>query len=125
MLLKRRNEKLKLRWRILKKHFKKVKSISILAVEVVQDDTIVSVSKQFQVEASVIGKNSKRFVLAYSLLLLKVGTLQKLDLKGEKAACQELINSGVMIPGILSDLASFLSLMYQPNKELILIKVLL
>ena len=59
-----------------------------------------------------MNKNLKRFILAYSSSLLKVSTLQKIRLKGEKAAYQELINSGIMIPGVLSELAFFLSLMY-------------
>ena len=100
-----------------------MKANSISATEVIQDGTLVRVSKQIQVEAAVMDENSKRFVLAYSLLLLRVSTLQKIGLKGEKVVCQELINSGVMISGVLSDLASFLSLMYQPNKELIQMKV--
>ena len=59
-----------------------------------------------------MNENLKRFVLVYLSPLLKVSTLQKIGLKGEKAAYQELINSGIIISGILSELASFLSLIY-------------
>ena len=59
-----------------------------------------------------MNENSKRFVLAYLFSLLKVGTLQKIGLKGEKATYQELINSRIMILGVLSELAFFLLLMY-------------
>ena len=73
----------------------------------------------------VINENSKRSVLAYLSPLLKVSTLQKIGLKGEKATCQELINLCIMIPGVSLELVSFLSLMYQPNRDLIPMKILL
>ena len=95
-----------------KKHFGKEKPKSISTVEVVRDGTVIRVSKQFQVKVAVMNENSKRLVLSYSSPLLKVSTLQKIGLKGEKAACQELINSGIMILGVLLEQASFLSLIY-------------
>ena len=48
-----------------------------------------------------------------------------IGLKGEKAAYQELINSDIIIPGISSELTFFLSLMYQPNRDLFPMKILL
>ena len=45
--MKRRNERIKQRWKILKKHFGKAKLSSILAVEVKQDGIFIRVSSQF------------------------------------------------------------------------------
>ena len=66
-LLKHRNKKLKLRWRVLKKHFGKGKSKSISIVEVVRNGTVIRVLKQLQVEAAVM--NAKFEEVYFSLLI--------------------------------------------------------
>ena len=62
-------------------------------------------------------ENFKRFVLAYSSLILKHSALQKIGSKGEKRESQELTHSGVKIPVNFQEAASFLSLLFQPNRE--------
>ena len=68
---KQNNKKLKLCWRVLKKYFGKSKSKSILAVEYTYKGCTIRASSQIQVEQAVMAENSKRFILAYSSLLLQ------------------------------------------------------
>ena len=72
-----------------------------------------------------MNENSKRFVLAYSSLLLKVSALREIGLKREGTAYKDLIESEVEIPGSSIEIASFLLLLYQPNKCHINYKILL
>ena len=77
------------------------------------------VSSQVRVEQVIMAKNSKRFVLAYSSLLLRRDVLKKIELLGEEVASQRLINEGVMIPEVSPVLSKFLQLLYQPNPKAI------
>ena len=86
---------------------------------------MVRASNQFQVESVVMKENSKWFVLAYLLLLLKVSMLKEIGLKGEGIVGRDLIASGVEIPGILDEVSSFLSLLYQLSRFCIQHKILL
>ena len=60
-----------------------------------------------------MAENSQQFVLAYDLLLLRKDIVEKIGFKGEKEASSLLIRQGVMVPGVSSDLAGFLKLLYQ------------
>ena len=57
-------------------------------------------------------KNSKRFVLAYTSLLLKREVLRKIRLKGEEKSAMDLIINGIRIPGTTEMEHSFLQLLY-------------
>ena len=69
--LRLRNERVKQRWRILRKHFGKQKLQSISRVEFLQNSSVIIVSNQFQVEKAIMNENSKRFIIAYISPLLK------------------------------------------------------
>ena len=60
-------------------------------------------------------ENSKRFVLAYTSLLLKREVLQNIRLKGEEKSAMDLIINGIRIPGTTEIKYSFLQLLYNPK----------
>ena len=62
-----------------------------------------------------IAENSKRFVLAYSLLLLRRDWLVKLSIMGEKEASQALVHAGIVPLEADTQQSAFLKLLYQPS----------
>jgi len=60
-------------------------------------------------------ENSKRFVLAYTSLLLKREVLQNIRLKGEEKSTMDLTINGIRIPGTTEIEHSFLQLLYNPK----------
>ena len=105
---KLRNERVKQRWRILKKHFGKYQLHSISRVIYQHKGVAVIALNQIQVEKTKMNESSKQFILAYTSPLLKKEVLQKIGLQGEKASASELIKSGVQIPETTSMEYSFL-----------------
>ena len=63
-----------------------------------------------------MAENSQQFILAYDSLLLRKDIVEKIGFKGEKEASSLLISQGVIVPGVFSDLAGFLKLLYQPSQ---------
>ena len=59
-----------------------------------------------------MAENSQWFILAYNSPLLRKVIIEKIGFKGEKEASSLLISQGVMVPGVSSDLAVFLKLLY-------------
>ena len=57
-------------------------------------------------------ENSKRFKLVYNSPILRRDILETIGIKGEKEASNLLVHHGIMVPGVSSNIASFLRLLY-------------
>ena len=97
----------------MNRYFGKSKAKAISEIEYSVDGSVVRVSSQIRVEQAIMVENSQWFVLAYNSLLLRKDIVEKIGFKGEKEASSLLISQGVMVPGVSSDLAGFLKLLYQ------------
>ena len=70
---------------------------SILAVEYFSNRSLVRVTSQFDIKATIMAENSAYNKLAYSSLLLQLWIVERLDISRELATTHDLVYSEIPI----------------------------